>query len=93
MNAEHSPERKKLTRNEKIDFWAAYMKAVLNPWSDTAIEQQEAGDDTLIEGIKKRALRDTCAQFGVTWEQGVQIIAECFEFGEISDDTGPEDGA
>lgn len=80
------PERKKLTREQKIDFWAAYMKAVLNPWSDKAVEQHEAGDSRLLEGIKRRGMHDTCEQFGIPWEQGVQVLAEILDFTDVKDD-------
>jgi hypothetical protein len=63
-----------MTRDQESSFWEAYMLATLNPWWDTAIEQHESGDDTLMEGIKERAMRDTCKGLNISFESGIKII-------------------
>lgn len=80
LKAETAEARRiNLTRDEEISFWFEYMMAAARgPWSDSALEQHEAGDDTLLNGIKRKAMKEGCAKFGISVESGNLIISQFF---------------
>ena len=62
------------TQEEKNSFVDAYVIRLLNPWWASACEQYEAGDATLMEGIKKKAMEETCREFGIVFDEDVGIF-------------------
>lgn len=70
-----SPQRK-LSPNEGNSFVFAYFDAVTNPWWHSAMQQHYAGDDKLMNEIKKKAMRETCKNFGIAPEYGMQLVNE-----------------
>lgn len=70
-----SADDKKLTQADENSFAFDYFNlTVANPWWDSAMKQEKAGDKSLIEAIKGKAMRKVCDKYEISRGYGIRIV-------------------